>query len=136
MRQRMHDGFIPRLALLLVGLTATASLSGCKKAINDGTVGSSCQTQSECGPGLVCDCVSSTCQPADQGNPYCANQDAKVREAGPVDAARDADLDAAPLQDAQSTDAATPDATMDDGGTSDASVQDLDASLDAKVDAS
>lgn len=134
MRQRNRTELLRWLPALILGLAIPGTVPSCKKAINDGAAGAACTTQSECGPGLVCDCATETCQPADRGNPYCANQDARIPEAGTEDAA----VDAAPLQDAEPTDAATDDAAIEDGGTSDASVQDLDAATnqDAKVDAS
>ena len=89
-----------------------ALLSGCS-AKNSGGVGTPCSTQVVCGPGLVCDCNTGTCQPADKANPYCAPPDARVFEAAVADASGDAAQVDASVEDAQAGDAAVPDAGGD-----------------------
>ena len=127
-----------RLVTSALVMAGALSLTGCKDPLNNGAEGSACTTQTQCGPGLVCDCATSTCQPADKGNPFCGDLDAKVPEAGAPDAAIDADVPKDAQDDADIPDATGNDATLQDATTSDASVQDNDAALatDAEVDAS
>ncbi len=127
-----------RLVTSALVLAGALSLTGCKDPLNNGAEGTACTTQTQCSPGLVCDCTTGTCQPADKANPFCGDLDAKVPEAGPPDAAIDAAVSEDAQGDATMADATGDDATLQDATTSDASVQDTDASVapDAQVDAS
>ena len=111
-----------------------ALLGGCS-AKNSGGVGTPCSTQVACGPGLVCDCNTGTCQPADKGNPYCAPPDARVFEAAVPDASWDAGQVDASAEDAQAEDAAVFDAGGDasetDAFPSDAALEDACVTADA-----
>ena len=106
-----------RWGILFVCLGSVV-LTTCK-ADNSGKAGDPCATQNACGPGLVCDCVTQTCQPIGAANPYCAPPDARAFEAS----VRDAAPDTAPRWDA-AVDSASEDARTEDGASPDVALSD------------
>jgi hypothetical protein len=99
--------------------TALLLLAGCGAPENEGKQGDPCRTQTDCGPGLVCDCTTLTCVPVGQASPGCDLPDAQPPDASTIDAALP---DSA--TDATAADGALPDGATTDGGETDALIED------------